>query len=232
MTLGRGGVPTVALTMGRSPAARYSVHRGYLEALWDLGANVALLAAGPGAGMEQALDLVRACDAVLLTGGPDVDPSVYGAQPTGLEKDCDPERDAIEVAAVHCALEEGKRVLGICRGMQLVTAALGGRLVADLPAAGYCGHDAEERESSRVHGVAAAPGSLAHEVLVGMGMVNSIHHQAVLDSGEQLEVSARADDGVVEAVEAEGVLGIQWHPERLPRDDIGRLAPFRWLVGA
>jgi len=223
-------VPVVAVTLGRSPAARFSVHRGYVEALWDLGAQVALLPAGPGADVDHAVDLVRSCTALLVTGGSDVDPSLYGAEPTGLEKGCDPERDRVEAAALHAALDTGKRVLGICRGIQLLAAAMGGTLVADLPTAGFSGHDDEEREDQRVHGVKVEARSQADAVLAGASEVNSIHHQAVADCGPRLRVSAWAPDGVIEAVEADRVLGIQWHPERLPRSDAGRLPPFEWLL--
>ena len=224
--------PTVAMTVGCSPAARYSVHRGYVETLWDLGATVVIVPAGAGADVERTGELMRSCAALLVTGGPDVDPSSYGARPSGLEKDCDPGRDRIEVAAVHAALQAGQRVLGICRGMQLLCVAMGGTLLADLPAAGFTGHDDEERQDRRVHDVEAAPGSLASTVLAGETAVNSIHHQAVADAGAVLRVSARCGDGVIEAVESDDVLGVQWHPERLPRADAGRTAPFRWLIGS
>jgi len=222
--------PTVAVVIGRDPVTRYSVHRGYVEALWELGANVAILPAGPGADIDGVIELVRSSGALLLTGGADVDPSTYGAEPTGLEKGCDLDRDRIEVAAVHAALDAGKRVLGICRGMQLLAVALGGTLVADLPTAGFLGHDNGEREDERVHGLKVEAGSQAETVLAGQSKVNSLHHQAVADPGAHTRVSAWADDGVVEAIEAGRALGIQWHPERFLLGDAGRLEPFQWLV--
>lgn len=222
--------PTVVIAIGRDPITRYSVHRGYVEALWELGANVAMLPAGPGADIDGAMELVRTSSALLLTGGADVDPSMYGMEATGLEKGCDIDRDRIEVAAVHTALNEGKRVLGICRGTQLLAVALGGTLVADLPTAGFPGHDNGEREDERVHGLKVEAGSHAETVLGGQSKVNSLHHQAVADPGAQVRVSAWATDGVIEAIEGERVLGIQWHPERLLYGETGRLEPFQWLV--
>lgn len=226
----RTSAPTVAVVIGRDPITRYSVHSGYVEALWELGAKVAVLPAGPGADIDGVVELVRSSGALLLTGGADVDPSMYGAEPTGLEKGCDLDRDRTEVAAVHAALDAGKRVLGICRGMQLLAVALGGTLVADLPTAGFHGHDNGEREDERVHEVKVEARSQAETVLAGQSKVNSLHHQAVADPGPQVRVSAWAADGVVEAIEAGRALGIQWHPERFLPGDTGRLEPFRWLV--
>ena len=101
----------------------------------------------------------------------------------------------------------------------------------DLPNAGYPGHWDEERQHEPIHGVVADPGSLAHHALGGAARVNSIHHQAVATPGPQLRATAWGDDGVIEAIEGDGVLGVQWHPERLARTDDRHLAPFRWLVG-
>ena len=226
----RRSAPTVAVAIGRDPITRYSVYGGYIEALWALGAQVVILPAGPGADEAGVVDLVCSSTALLLTGGADVDPSMYGAEPTGLEKGCDLDRDRIEVAAVHAALGEGKRVLGICRGMQLLAVALGGTLVADLPAAGFFGHDNAPREDERVHELKVEAGSHAESVLGGHSTVNSLHHQAVADPGPQARVSAWAADGVIEAVETGRGLGIQWHPERLGLGEAGRLDPFEWLV--
>jgi putative glutamine amidotransferase len=122
---------------------------------------------------------------------------------------------------VHAALGAGKRVLGICRGMQLLAVALGGTLVADLPAAGFFGHDNAPREDERVHELKVEAGSHAESVLGGHSTVNSLHHQAVADPGPQARVSA---------VETGRGLGIQWHPERLGLGEAGRLDPFEWLV--
>lgn len=222
----------VALMVGRSPERRYSVHRGYLEAISAAGAQPVIVAAGPGMDLERILKLTLMCDALLLSGGNDVDPHVYGAERGGGEKDTDPERDQIEVAAVASAMESGRRVLGICRGIQLLAAALGGSLVPDLPSAGYVGHEEEEREGEPVHPITPESGSAAAKVLAGTALVNSIHHQAVADAGPVLKATAWSPDGLIEAVESEGVLGIQWHPERLIDSDPRHLAPFRWLVGS
>ncbi len=220
----------VAVLLGRSPAKRYSVHRGYVDGLVAVGAFPVLVPAGPGVDPAMATEVVRATDMALMTGGDDVDPILYGPTRGIGESDIDPDRDAVEVEVVRAAHRSGQPILGICRGIQLIAVALGGRLVADLPAAGHPGHWDHENEELPVHGVSAQAGSIALEVLGGADKVNSIHHQAVADPGPHLRASAWSDDGVIEAVEAPGILGVQWHPERLIAGDPRHLAAFKWLV--
>jgi putative glutamine amidotransferase len=221
-------VPTVALLVGREPSHRFSVHRGYPDAVWAVGATpVALLPpSGPDA-IERYVDAALRCDAVCATGGGDV-----LIEPAEGLMDTDPLRDAAESAAVLAAVAAGRPLLGVCRGIQLITVALGGTLHRDLPVAGFTGHWEEQRQYEPVHSIDADHGSAAHAALGGAGTVNSIHHQAVADPGRALRASAWSGDGVIEAVEAPGVLGVQWHPERLAGSDHRHLAPFRWLVAA
>lgn len=224
---------TVAVMIGRNPGMRhYWVHRGYIDALVEVGVLPLIVAAGPGMDCDPILDLIGGCDGLLLTGGGDVDPSSFGQAPGQGEKDTDPDRDGIEVAAVHAMMAVGRPVLGICRGVQLLAVALGGTLVPDLPAAGLTGHHDEERQGEPVHAVSADPGSAAERVLSGAGTVNSIHHQAVATTGPTLTATAWSPDGVIEAVEAPGALGVQWHPERLVPTDARHLAPFQWVGAA
>ncbi|MEZ5231814.1 MAG: gamma-glutamyl-gamma-aminobutyrate hydrolase family protein [Acidimicrobiales bacterium] len=224
----------MAVLVGRQPDARYSLHRGYVDALAAVGAAPLLVPAGAGLTHLDVGGWLGACSALLVTGGGDVAPAAYGSAPTtDLLDEVDPERDAVELAAVRWARRSGRPVLGICRGIQLVAAALGGSLCQDLPTAGHNGHWDLEREHAPSHAVKAEPGSLAEAALGGAGEVNSIHHQAVADPGPELVATAWSPDGVIEAVEARNgtpTLGLQWHPERLAGSDARHLAPFRWLV--
>ncbi|HEY2304073.1 MAG TPA: gamma-glutamyl-gamma-aminobutyrate hydrolase family protein [Acidimicrobiales bacterium] len=223
----------VAVLVGREPMHRYSVHRGYVDALWAAGATPILLAPPPDtATVDRYVEAALDCDAVCVTGGGDVDPAWYAAPPEDGLMDVDPLRDGCEVAAVRAAVAGGQPLLGVCRGIQLVTVAFGGSLHQDLTRAGFRGHWAIESEYQPVHGLDVEPGSAALAALGGANRVNSIHHQAVADPGEQLTATAWSPDGVIEAVEAPGVLGLQWHPERLWPADERHLAPFRWLVSA
>jgi putative glutamine amidotransferase len=221
--------PVVVVLVGREPAERYSVHRGYVDALTAVGALPLLVAAGAGERDDALLDVVASADALLVSGGGDVDPATYGEAPGGTLMHVDAARDRVEIASVHAAVGAGRRVLGVCRGAQVLAVAFGGSLHQDLRTAGFHHHWEEERQYEPVHAVEAGPGTLAAAVLAGSDKVNSIHHQAVRTPGG-LCITAWSDDGVVEAVEGDGVLGVQWHPERLFPSDTRHLAPFRWLV--
>lgn len=226
--------PLVGILCGRSPADRYSTHRGYVSSVAAVGAVPVVLPAGPDADPLALTDVVDRCDALIATGGGDVDPDLYAGPAAGSPDslmDVDPSRDVAEIAAVHHALALGKRVLGVCRGAQLLAVIGGGTLISDLEEKGIEGHWQEERQYEAVHGVRAEPGTVAAGLLGRVGRVNSIHHQAIADPGQVLRATAWSDDGVIEAVEAPGLLGVQWHPERLSALDPRHLEPFAWLVG-
>lgn len=209
------------------------MHRGYADALWEVGAVPLLLPPPPtGSGLDRYLRTVASCQAVCVTGGGDVDPSCYGETPRQGLLDVDRTRDQAELLAVQAARSAGQPLLGICRGIQVIAVAAGGRLHQHLPEAGFGGHWQEDRQYETVHAVEAARGSLAARVLSGVSQVNSIHHQAVADPGTELVVSGWSPDGLIEALEGPGMLGLQWHPERLIGMDSRHLAPFRWLVTA
>jgi putative glutamine amidotransferase len=224
--------PTVALLVGREPDLRYSLHRGYADAVWAAGGVPLVLTPPPAdVGLDAFVAAVAGCDALLLSGGGDVDPAAYGETARVALMGVDAERDRAELAATHAAVEAGRPVLGICRGIQLLSVALGGRLHQDLAADGFAGHHwEEERQHEVVHLVEVVAGSTTASVVPADRLVNSIHHQAVRDPGPALEVTARSEDGVIEGVEGDRLLGVQWHPERLFRTDPRHLAPFAWLL--
>ncbi len=168
-----------------------------------------------------------ALDAVFLPGGADIDPASYGREPHALCDKTDRERDRVELALARWAMEDGKPVLGVCRGMQLINLAAGGTLFQDI---------AEQMPGSIKHDYFPFSGEhftrdfLAHEVTVAEGTrlagvfgagqlrVNSMHHQGVREMGDGLVVSATAPDGLVEGLESANgqyVVGVQWHPEAL-----------------
>ncbi|HZP31354.1 MAG TPA: gamma-glutamyl-gamma-aminobutyrate hydrolase family protein [Acidimicrobiia bacterium] len=221
-------IPVVVLLAGREPAERVSLHRGYVDAVAATGAFPVVVAAGLGDD-GALLDLVTSADALIVTGGGDVDPAAYGEEPDARLMQVDQGRDRAEIAGVRAAHDAGRRVLGVCRGAQVLAVAFGGTLHQDLRAAGFDHHWEEERQYEPVHAVEAEPGSVAERVLAGSAKVNSIHHQAVRTPGS-LRATAWSDDGVIEAVEGDGLLGVQWHPERLLSSDDRHLEPFRWLL--
>ena len=225
--------PIIGILCGRSPIERFSVHRGYVASVAAVGGLPVILPAGPDVDPELLVGMVEHCAAIIATGGGDVSPECYtnDAGPPALLMDVDPGRDANEIAVVRRAVETGRPVLGVCRGIQLLAVTNGGTLVHDLVAAGYGGHWDEERQYEPVHAVRSQPGSSAAGVLGTVTEINSIHHQAVADPGPTLRPTAWSEDGVIEALEAPGLLGVQWHPERLSGTDTRHLAPFAWLLG-
>jgi putative glutamine amidotransferase len=174
----------------------------------------------PGA---HAVDLLDRVDALVLTGGGDVEPARYGGAAEG-SVDVDRARDDAEIALVRAAERSGTPVLGVCRGLQVLVVAFGGTLRTDLgmshvlPGGG--------------HVVSTQPGSLIRDLLGPRPEVTALHHQAVADPGPCWRSTASAEDLVVEAVEWAGawpVLGVQWHPEL---EEARGAVLFEWLVGA
>lgn len=177
-------------------------------------------------------DIADRVDAVVITGGADLDPAHYGQDPHPTVSAQDPERDVAEFALLRHARELNMPVLGVCRGLQVMAVGLGGSLVQHLPEATDLVH--VERNGYFVqHRATIHSGSLAARILgSGTLVVNSSHHQAIADPGP-LVVSGHAEDGTIEVCEDPTrafCLGVQWHPEH-PEQATGPLL-FGALVDA
>ena len=174
---------------------------------------------------DELVQLAELCDGFLFTGGHDVSPRLYHEQPLeGLVISCE-KRDRMETAVLRIAMEADKPVLGICRGIQLINAALGGTLYQDLPLQhpSETNHHGLPPYDQRVHDVEITRGSSLYDCL-GKDIlpVNSYHHQAVKDLAKGLEVMAAAPDGIAEAVckpDQRFLWAVQWHPEFSYRTD-------------
>jgi putative glutamine amidotransferase len=209
------------------------MHRGYVSSIAATGGASILLPAGNDADPYALCAAVEHCQAIVVTGGGDVDPHHYGSAESAAPEvllEVDPARDIAEIVVAQYAMAQGKRVLGICRGAQLLAVMGGGTLICDLKEKGLDGHWDEERQYEPVHAIHSEPGSLAASILGSVDQVNSIHHQAIADPGQSLRATAWSPDGVIEAVEGPGLLGVQWHPERLTASDPRHVAPFAWVV--
>ena len=157
-----------------------------------------------------AAEAVARVDGLVIAGGPDVDPSLYGAEADPRTGPPARVRDAWELALIDAALAARLPLLGICRGMQLLNVALGGTLIQHID-----DHVAEVGVFGR-HAVKPVPGTLYGDLVPEETDVPTYHHQAVDDLGTGLLPSAHASDGTIEAIELPApawVLGVQWHPE-------------------
>lgn len=185
------------------------------------------------------LGLLDRIDGLLLSGGGDINPLCLDEEPIAQLRTVNPQRDVSELLITRLAYDRQIPILGICRGTQVLTAALGGKIHQDLQA---CLPDTEILKHSQdmprhavSHSVTADAGSLVASLLGEKFYVNSFHHQAVSEAGPELRITARAADGVAEAVEStalKSVLGVQWHPECFIQGNNQSMRPlFTWLVG-
>ena len=210
--------PIVGITLGDGDRPGYhSLREDYARSVERSEAIPLVL---PASRPEDAGALLDRLDGLLLSGGIDVDPALYGRPRHPRLGRVDRRRDEFELALTREAVARDLPILAICRGHQVLNVATGGTLIQDIPSeiVGAVTHDAPGRRTRRSHAVEVAPGSRLAEILgEGVHSVNSFHHQAVDELGAGLAVSARsAKDGLIEGVELPGrsfVIGVQWHPE-------------------
>jgi putative glutamine amidotransferase len=227
--------PRIGITLDIDASGeRYELKRSYADAVLAAGGLPLLIAYGDESVAGAYLAL---CDGMVITGGPfDIPPARYGEERSEGCGPVKPARTDFEWALCEAALAARLPLLGICGGMQLMNVVRGGSLHQDLPRELGLFHEQRSPADPAGHEVEIVPGTLLAS-LAGRDplRVSSTHHQAVRQPGTGVLVSARAPDGVVEAIELPDVpfaLGVQWHPEGLsPRDD-RHAALYRGLVAA
>lgn len=216
--------PLVGLTTTIDPKGgdyqkpRIALYANYIAVLERAGLTPILIS--PAHSEDGIRQLMEICRGLVLTGGDDIDPARYHEEPIPELGAVNPPRDAAECRALDAAVGRDLPVLGICRGHQMLNVFFGGTLCQDIATA---------MEEAYSHLQTTAWGSHHHEITVEPGSrlgravgrdrleINSYHHQAIREVAPGLEVTARADDGLIEAVESREhtwVLGVQWHPER------------------
>ena len=209
-------VAEASITIG---VTRCSKLDDYIASVEQAGARARVLEVA-----ESPPQVLAEIDGVLLTGGGDVDPVFYGEDRHPLTGDAEPGRDEFEIDLARRAMSANVPLLAICRGAQVLNVAAGGTLVQDIPSALETGlsHAVNEPKTLRCHRIDVVAGTRLSAVLGGSVeaacscRVNSRHHQSVGRAGDGLVVSARAADGVVEAIEKPEhpfCIGVQWHPE-------------------
>ena len=225
----------IALTgrrLGRTDKFPYSkaptLPRAYFDAIERAGGVPVLVERAP-----DPKDLLARVEALVLTGGPDVDPTTYGQPAHERTYGADRVADDYESILFRTAIAQQLPTLAICRGIQIVNVALGGSLYQHIEEEpGVEPHGAPgEANGERVHDVAIESGTLLRKVLqTDRARCSCHHHQAIARLGDGLRVTARAADGIVEAVELADapLLAVQWHPEDTAGDDPVQQRLFDW----
>lgn len=214
---------------------RTFVNTDYIEAVALAGGVPLLLPSisDPALICEQVL----AIDGLILSGGPDIDPLLYGEEPLAKLETVNKNRDHYELSVIQQAAKLKKPILGICRGIQFINVAFGGTLYQDLSYIDNCTIKHSQTTTQRNdlwHSVTVKSSSKLAQI-IGQNelLVNSYHHQAVKTVAPDFTIVARAKDQVIEAIERPGehfVLGIQWHPELLAKQNAFMLSLFQTLV--
>jgi len=236
--------PLIGITGYRSlpfgPLARFTfnLNEPYVRAVQAAGGLPVVIP--PVLKENELRELFMRLDGLLLSGGNDVDPAIFGQTRHPATRGVSDERDRAELALVRWALAEDKPMLAICRGIQVMNVATGGTLVQDIPAqipdaAAHSFSDDTPRDYI-AHTIAVeADTRLAHILGKTTVTTNSWHHQACKAPGQGIVYTAWAPDGVVEGAEAPGhrfAIGVQWHPEEMFHTRTDMLALFRALVEA
>ncbi|WP_028775384.1 gamma-glutamyl-gamma-aminobutyrate hydrolase family protein [Shimazuella kribbensis] len=208
--------PIIGMTMDQDNK-KFFLNQDYVQSIIQAGGIPLLIPY-----MEDPImikKLVDSCDGLLLTGGEDVDPILYGEEPSPNLGEIVPARDEIERKVFDLFLQQNKPILAICRGCQLVNVAFGGNLYQDIPSqiASEVNHCQRAPRGYGTHSIHIERNSLLFKIIGKHKIrVNSYHHQSVKTLSAPLAASALATDNVIEAIESEAhafLLGVQWHPE-------------------
>ena len=213
--------PLIGITcsLDHTDSASYKLNKDYVNAVSHTGGEALIV---PHTDEQGVRELIGTLDGIVLSGGDDIDPRHYDEQPHIALGKIEPDRDRFELHLARTAIRLGIPLLGICRGMQVLYVAMGGKLIQDIPSEvlGAIKHKQEAPKSYPSHQVTVEKNSKLSG-MIGQGDVgvNSFHHQAVKEPMiDRFIVSARAPDGIIEAIEfskEQFVLGVQWHPEAM-----------------
>lgn len=195
------------------------------------------------ASVEMLENICELADGLLLSGGEDIDPSLYGEDPKPYLGVISPERDDIEKRLTELFLDVNKPILAICRGLQLLNAVEGGTLLQDIEQE----YPGENKSECMQHRQNAPRDHLSHKINIESGTllekivgaeqirINTFHHQAVKQVAPGYRVNAVSTDGIIEGIESmshQFVLGVQWHPENLSRNDVAARSLFTAFIQA
>ncbi len=227
--------PIIAIT-GNYNDTNCTLAEGYYRSVLLAGGTPLIIP--PTESVDNLTSLLDRIDGLLLSGGADINPLLLGEEPVRELHGINPRRDLQELLLVRLAADRQIPILGICRGIQVMNAALGGELYQDINTqmeGRRIKHDQDLDRAYPSHTVSITPDTLLHSIFnTDRLAVNSFHHQAVSIPAPGLRISAQSDDGVIEAVEScehKSILGVQWHPECFCLNQDSSMAPlFQWLV--
>lgn len=227
-----GRQPVIGIT-GNYGEQTCKLGEGYYKQIIKAGGTPLVIP--PTSDEETLLSVLGRVDGLLLSGGADINPLYCGEEPVRKLGGINAERDLPELLLARLAFNRQMPILGICRGIQTMAVALGGKVAQDISDSCSIKHSQDADRSEPTHSVSVEAGSVLYNIY-NSGVepltlfVNSFHHQAVSDAGEHFRVVARSKDGIIEAIESseeKPFIGVQWHPECLGADG---LPLFRWLV--
>lgn len=226
--------PRIAITTyGRNEEGKFTLQSKYVDAVRRAGGLPYLLPPGE----PRLADWLEIADALILTGGPDVDPVIYGGRPHASIYGVDRERDESDLSLVRTLVETKLPALCICRGAQVLNVGLGGTLIEHLP--DVVGEKVQHRGPNREyipHAVSIEKQSKLFDIVrASEAKPSSSHHQAIATVAPGLRVTAKAPDGTIEAVEMDRhpwLVAVQWHPENTAAEDPGQQRLFDELVKA
>lgn len=221
--------PVIGLT-GNYGELACKLNEGYYKSIWRAGGVPVIIP--PIADTDVLINTLEHIDGLLLTGGADFNPLYAGEEPSPRLGGINAERDLPELLITQLAYNRQIPMLGICRGIQTLAMALGGKVQQDISDVAQIRHSQDADRSEPTHSVTVEPDSTLFNIYNKEKLfVNSFHHQAVCDPGERFRVIARSADGIIEAIESreyKSIIGVQWHPECMSAEDGAPI--FSWLV--
>ena len=221
--------PIIGLT-GNFDEQTCKLKDGYYKSVWRAGGVPVIIP--PLADTDAIINTLEHIDGLLLTGGGDYNPLYAGEEPSPKLGGVNAERDLPELLITQLAYNRQIPMLGICRGIQTLAMALGGKVMQDISDVAQIRHSQDADRSEPTHTVTVEPDSTLYNIYKERKLlVKYFHHQAVSDPGERFRVTGRSSDGIIESMEScefKSILGVQWHPECLPAED--GFPIFSWLV--
>jgi microsomal dipeptidase-like Zn-dependent dipeptidase/gamma-glutamyl-gamma-aminobutyrate hydrolase PuuD len=219
--------PVIGIT-GNYEDLTCKLGRGYYQSVVEAGGVPVVIP--PVADKHVIINTLEHIDALILSGGADINPLWVGEEPSTKLHGINQERDLPELLIARLAYNRQIPMLGICRGIQTLAAALGGKVSQDISDVATVKHSQDADRSEATHSVIVEENSILYGLYGSeKQMVNSFHHQAVADGGDKFRIVAKSADGIVEAMEStefKSILGVQWHPECMEDG----LPLFKWLV--